>query len=121
MSPLLTPRQALRRSRGRARREVVAVWAVDALFYFAHFLSFFHCCSCSNAVIAAVNKSLQSALVFFLSSAFFCGRDDAQCLTAMKVVSALGVCVAILVYGSASFPPLKRPACWARYRPVAGR
>ncbi len=97
---------------------VVAVWAVDALFYFAHFLAFFYCCSNSNAVIAAVNKSLQAALVFFLSSAFFCGHDAAQCLNGMKIASALIVCVAILLYSSASFPACEWPAWCAcsKYR-----
>ena len=77
-----------------------------------------YCCSNSNAVIAAVNKSLQAALVFFLSSAFFCGHDAAQCLNGMKIASALIVCVAILLYSSASFPACEWPAWCAcsKYR-----
>ena len=76
------------------------LWCVQAGVYWAHYASFYQCILSSNSVAAGVNKSLQSIIIFFGSSALWCGHDgkEAQCLTLPKAVSAVMVSGGVLLY-----------------------
>jgi len=66
-----------------------------------HQLAFYYSCSLgpTGAVTAAVNKCVQTALLFFLSHFLYCGVTRSQCLSTMKIVGTTGVCIGVVMYG----------------------
>jgi len=80
----------------------IGLWYAAYLFVCGvHQYSFYFSCSLgpAGAVTAGVNKCVQTAILFFLSSAFFCDTNSSQCLSIAKIWGAIGVCVGVLLYG----------------------
>jgi len=77
----------------------VMLWAVQAIVgYGVHYIAFFYMVRHENCLNASISKACQSALIFFMSSVFFCERSQSQCLTVVKEISAVVVCLCVLLY-----------------------
>jgi len=66
-----------------------------------HQYAFYYSCSLgpTGAVTAGVNKCVQTAILFFLSHALYCDVSSSQCLSVLKIIGAVGVCIGVLLYG----------------------
>merc|ERR1719221_1026375 len=78
----------------------IGLYIVYVLVCGVHQYAFYYTCSLgpTGAVTAGINKCVQTAGLFFLSSAIFCGEAASQCLSALKVVSAMCVCSGVMLY-----------------------
>ncbi|CAK0892767.1 unnamed protein product [Prorocentrum cordatum] len=78
----------------------LGLYAFYVLICGVHQFAFYYTCSIgpTGAVSAGINKCVQTAGLFFLSSLFFCDCAASQCLSILKVVSAVAVCTAVMAY-----------------------
>lgn len=78
----------------------VGLYVFYVLVCGVHQFAFYYTCSIgpTGAVSAGINKCVQTAGLFFLSSLFFCGSAASQCLSILKVISAVAVCTAVMAY-----------------------
>jgi drug/metabolite transporter (DMT)-like permease len=87
----------------------LVLWSILGIIGFGvHYVSFFYLVKHENCLTASVSKASQSAIIFFLSSVFFCSRSNAQCLSTLKVVCAAVVCLSVVLY---SAPVQKKVSC----------
>lgn len=87
------------------------LWTLQGIVGFGvHYIAFFYVIQHANSVVAGISKACQSALIFSLSSFFFCQRSQSQCLTATKVAAALIVFVSTILY-SLPFTGKRCPKC----------
>lgn len=78
---------------------VVIFWVCGGLCMYVHYYSFYCVVkSVSNAVVAGVAKSMQSAVIFFVNAVLFGACDERQHVTTLKVVSAMAVISGTLLY-----------------------
>ena len=90
---------------GKGSKETVGfylgLWFVLGVVGFGvHYVAFFYLVKHENCLTASVSKASQSAMIFFLSSLFFCVRSDDQCLTTLKIVCAVVVCLSVVLYST---------------------
>jgi len=89
---------------------IAALYAAFTLSNGIHMVSFMYCLNGgpTSAVAGAVNKSLQSALVFVSSDLLFCpdhswnqgrqGTNEMTCFTTLKVAGFIGTIVGVFIY-----------------------
>jgi len=68
----------------------------------AHAAAFFALLKNIGAVASALLKGVQAIVVIALSALFFCPAEPSQCITSVKVLSALLVLTGVFLYGVSS-------------------
>jgi hypothetical protein len=81
------------------RSSVVLLWASIAVSLFLHYLAFWYCVLHANSLVAGINKAVQSATLFAISSVLYCSNISHQCATPADTAGAFIVCVAVVIYG----------------------
>ena len=92
---------------------VMAVECVLIVVNGLHILAFLILVRHTDAIAAGVNKAVQTVSTFVMSSAFYCARDETQCLSGAKGASLAVVTAGVLLYTAASYRYAKAQAAAA--------
>ena len=76
----------------------LSLWILQGVVgYGMHYISFFYLIMYEDCLAASVSKASQSALIFFLSSVFFCEHSPSQCLSEIKIIAAIVVFFSVIM------------------------